>query len=137
MKTDDLLKALSTQKIDDVLTLAADDTFVDYLNRLIDESGIKKSELFRHAQIERSYGYQIIKGRRLPSRDKVIALALSLSLDLEKTNRLLKLSDHSVLYPQVPRDAVIIYCLIHHADVIQTNETLSRYQYPILNEERG
>ena len=137
MKTDELLKALSTRNIRDVIDYSADYDFVSYLNHLLDVSGIKKSELFRKAQIERSYGYQILKGTRIPSRNKVLALALSLSLSLDDTNRLLSLSNNGSLYANVRRDSLIIYCLIHHASVIETNELLSRYHYPILSEERG
>lgn len=137
MKTDELLKALSTQNIDDVLVEVADYDFVSYLAFLVKKAGIKNSMLFEKAQIERSYGYQILKGSRVPSRDKVIALAFALSLDLDETNRLLKLADHGTLYANVKRDAVIIYCLIRHYSLIETNEVLSSYHYSILTEERG
>lgn len=137
MKTDDLVTALSTKDIDDVLPEVADYDFLSYLTYLIQKSGIKNSELFEKAQLERSYGYQILKGRRVPSRNKVIALALSMNLNLDETNRLLKLADHGTLYANVKRDAVIIYCLVRHYSLIETNEALASYQYPILSEERG
>ena len=82
METDKLLDALKTDHISNVLDQVADYNFAGYLNKLIADKGVKKSDLFNEAAIERSYGYQILKGRRLPSRNKVLALALSLKLSL-------------------------------------------------------
>ena len=105
------------------------------MNKLIEDKGVKKSELFNEAMIERSYGYQILKGRRLPARNKVLSLALSLKLSLAETNRLLSLSDNGALYANVKRDAVLIYCLVRGMSVIDTDQQLANYGYQSLNEE--
>lgn len=134
METGKLLDALKKDHLDNVLDQVADYDFAGYLGRLIEERQVKKSELFNVATIERSYGYQILKGRRLPSRDKVLALALSLQLSLEETGRLLSLSDNGALYANVKRDAVIIYCLARHMSVMDTNLLLAQHGYDSLDE---
>lgn len=134
METGKLLDALKKDHLDNVLGQVADYDFAGYLGWLIEERQVKKSELFNAAVIERSYGYQILKGRRLPSRDKVLALALSLKLSLEETGRLLSLSDNGALYANVKRDAVIIYCLARHMSVMDTNLLLAQHGYQSLDE---
>ncbi|CCK84793.1 Putative uncharacterized protein [Lactobacillus equicursoris DSM 19284 = JCM 14600 = CIP 110162] len=134
METGKLLDALKKDHLDNVLDQVADYDFAGYLGQLIEERQVKKSELFNAAAIERSYGYQILKGRRLPSRDKVLALALSLQLSLEETGRLLSLSDNGALYANVKRDAVIIYCLARHMSVMDTNLLLAQHGYDSLDE---
>ena len=135
METDKLLDALKEEHISNVLDQVADYNFAGCLNKLIADKGVKKSDLFNEAMIERSYGYQILKGRRLPSRNKVLALALSLKLSLADTNRLLSLSDNGALYANVKRDAIVIYCLVRHMSVIDTDQQLANYGYQSLNEE--
>ena len=108
METEKLLAALKADHISNVLDQVADYNFAGYLNKLIEDKGVKKSELFNEAMIERSYGYQILKGRRLPARNKVLSLALSLKLSLAETNRLLSLSDNGALYANGKRDAGVI-----------------------------
>ena len=71
----------------------------------------------------------------MPSRNKVLALALSLKLSLKEPNRLLSLSHNWALYANVKRDAVLIYCLVRGMSVIDTDQQLAQYGYQSLNEE--
>lgn len=84
-------------------------TFGDYFYQLIQEKSLKATEVFLLAQINESYGYQLLNGKRQPSRDKVIQLALGLGADLFEINRLLLLAGKSELYVKNQRDAVFMY----------------------------
>lgn len=59
---------------------------------LMHARGVTASKLISAAQIQRNYGYQILDGRRSPSRDKVISLCLALKLELPETQRALTLT---------------------------------------------
>lgn len=99
-------------------------TFKDYIYALIDHKGLKISEALNMAQMSESYGYQLFNGKRQPSRDKVIQLALGLSLSLSETNRLLKLSGKSELYVKEQRDAVFMFALNKRWSLFDVEELL-------------
>ena len=46
-----------------------DDDIRAFFAELIEETGLRKSDLIRMANISRTYGYQIMEGRRLGKRD--------------------------------------------------------------------
>ncbi|MDW7662269.1 MAG: XRE family transcriptional regulator [Bacillota bacterium] len=99
-------------------------TFKDYIYALIEHKGLKISEALNMAQMSESYGYQLFNGKRQPSRDKVIQLALGLGLSLSETNRLLKLSGKSELYVKEQRDAVFMFALNKKWSLFDVEELL-------------
>lgn len=98
--TDELMKLLTSTKntaelkqyTDTLPEMAAVSTFPEYLNEQMIAHNITAANLIAAAQIQRNYGYQILDGRRSPSRDKVISLCLALKLDLLETQRALTLT---------------------------------------------
>lgn len=98
--------------------------FSDSLYKLIELSGKKNSTIFQSANIAESTGYQIMSGKRNPSRDVVIQLALALALDILETNRMLKLAEKSALYVKNKRDALLIYAINNSYSLMGTNELL-------------
>ena len=105
-----------------------------YLKRLCKEKSLSPSEVIRVANIERTYGLQIFRGIKNPSRDKVILLAFGLKLNLDETQQLLKAANKSLLYPKIKRDAVIIYCINNNMNVLDVQFILSDLQLPLLGE---
>lgn len=135
MKTKDLENILTKNEgndLDSLLDKIDERDFVSYLNSLIRASALSNAKIISLSNIERTYYYQILNGTRTPGKDKVVALALVLKLDLEKTNRLLKLSKNASLYPKIKRDAVIMYCLGNKYDVYKTNLYLLDHGYEVL-----
>ena len=55
------------------------------------------------------YFYDVINGRKIPSRDKIIRLALALGLSLDECQTALKFCGRSQLYPRIKRDSIIIH----------------------------
>lgn len=108
-------------------------SFSDYFNTLPEVMRIGTAELSRRSGIERSYCYQLLNGRRTPGRDKVILLSLAAGLDLATTNRCLKMAGLSPLYSRDRRDAIVIWCIGQHRNVLETNETLVKYEEPPLS----
>lgn len=107
-------------------------SFTNYLQMLLDTHHVSKSEFIKKTNLERTYGYQIMNGTRVPSKDKVLQCAFALSIDLHDTNVLLTLSSNQNLYPKIKRDALIIFGINHHYNLMKINELLDEYHYPII-----
>lgn len=60
------------------------------INGYMDEKGITRAELIRRLNIDRNYGYQLLNGTRIPTRNRLIQIGLLLGLDTERFQRLLK-----------------------------------------------
>lgn len=85
---------------------------------------ISKSNLIKNADIDRTYGYQILNGTKKPSRDKILQLCISASLSLEETNKALKIGNVGELYVKIPRDSILIFCINKGLDIMKTNDML-------------
>ncbi len=82
-----------------------------YLAALCDRRQTTPGQVIKSADMDVSFGHQIFKGIRRPSRDKVIQLAFGFGPDVGETQELLKHARFSSLYPKVKRDAVLIFCI--------------------------
>ncbi len=98
-----------------------------YLTQLADEKGLKRPDVVRAAGLDATFGYQIFKGQRKASRDKVLQLIFALSCSLREANRVLKAAGHNELYCKNKRDAIIIFCLSHGYGLHKTDEELFRF----------
>jgi hypothetical protein len=94
-------------------------TIREHFDMLFDEYGIGKAEAIERSGIERGYAYQILRGVKDARRDKYIRLAIGIGLDLEDTQRLLTVARHGILYSKILRDAVIIFGINNHHDIIR------------------
>ncbi len=94
---------------------------------LIRKSGRSKSNIINKADISYCYFYDVISGRKRPSRDKVVRLILAMRLSVEDCQRALTVSGKSRLYPRVKRDSILIHAIEKHLSVFQLTELLGRY----------
>lgn len=101
-----------------------DQTLKDYLNTWLLHKKITKSTVLKKAGITEATGYQYFDGKRNPSREKVIALAIGLDLRLEETNELMKKTGYAQLYPKHPWDAIVIYGITHHLAITEIDDLL-------------
>ena len=111
--------------------------FDQMIRSLCEERGLVPEQVILRAEIDRTYGYQIFRGIRKPSRDKILQIALGMHLNMEETAKLLRLAGLSPLYPRLKREAVILYCLRKGASVLDTQELLSRYGFSLLGSLRN
>jgi len=109
--------------------------FHKYLENLCRQKGLIPSAVVKTSGIERTYGLQIFRGIKNPSRDKVILLAFGFEADIDETQEMLKAADKSTLYPKIKRDAVIIFCIKNKMSVMDAQEILSDLQLPLLGGE--
>ena len=128
--TDELLDELLSSPSPAAFTAAHGIThraLAPYLNELLAAKGLKRSEVVRAAGINETFGYQIFKGQRNPSRDKVLQLAFAMRCDLIETNRLLQASGVNELYCKDRRDAIILFCIDRGRSLQETDEELYRF----------
>lgn len=104
----------------------------DYLNTLIEERGLKKSTIINQSGLDRSYAYQIFDGQRMPTRDKVLALCLSMKLGSKETQQLLKYTGYPPLYAKFKQDSIILFGLEHALSVLEVNELLYELKEAVL-----
>ncbi len=111
-----------------------EDDLSAYLAELMEKHGVTKTELIERANLERGYAYQILRGERAPSRDRLLQIAIGLCATLDETQRLLKLGGKGELYPRVRRDAAIIFCIGKGYSVMDTQLFLDGQALPPLKE---
>ena len=99
-------------------------TLAEYLRRLLDEKNLVKAKVIRDSQLDEGYAQHIFGGRKNPSREKILSLALAMKLSPAETNYLLYYAGHNKLYARNERDAVFVFALENHKTVLQTNELL-------------
>ena len=110
-------------------------TFVTYFNDICSKKNLKKSDLIYNANINRTYGYQILNGDKKPSRDKIIQLCISANLTLKETNKCLILGNVNELYVKNPRDSILIFSINKNLSLFDINELLYDYNLPLLGEK--
>lgn len=103
-----------------------------YLTNLIEEKAMGKSRLIRLSGLDRGYVYDILAGKKNPSRDKVLALCFAMSLSAEDTQQLLKSTGYAPLYVRLERDSIILFGLEHGISLMETNELLFEMNYDVL-----
>lgn len=108
-----------------------------YLQFLCHDQGKLPAEVIRKANLETSYGYQIFKGTRNPSRDTVLQLIFGFQATLPQAQELLRHAGMSPLYPKVKRDAVVIYCLHHNMSLLDAQSVLLELELPMIGEKKN
>lgn len=104
----------------------------DTLNDALCKTGLSVAEIVKRSGLTKSHVYHIFSGKRLPSRDKLIAIAFGFGFDCDETNALLKKSRAALLYSKDPRDAVIMFSLAHGKSIIDANLDLEKQGFEIL-----
>lgn len=99
----------------------------EYLEELLEQKGLKRSQVVHMANLNETFGYQIFTGQRNPSRNKVLQIAFAMALSLRETNRALEGAGASSLYSKDRRDAIIIFCLDRGCSLQKVNEELYRF----------
>ncbi len=108
-------------------------SLAEYLELLLREKCLKKSDVIRRSNLDKNYAYQIFNSNKTnPSRNKLLMLALGMGLQIIEARKLLKIAGACDLYPRNPRDSVILYCLNKGSTLMEVNELLNDYNLEIL-----
>lgn len=98
--------------LDDVLKGIYKESFSMHLQKLINKKGLKNSEVYAAANISKQYFSKLLKGQVKPSKEKVLALAVGLHLNMDETIDFLRLAGYA-LSPISQTDAVVEYFIEH------------------------
>ena len=81
------LKPVSFEKksesLEEALKEIYTDSFEKHLQQLINKKGLKNSEVYATANISKQYFSKLLKGQVKPSKEKMLALAVGLRLNLK------------------------------------------------------
>lgn len=137
MMGEDVAERLTEEVLQELLDAPSLDEFIDahefpavtlpeFLERMLEKKGLKRSRVVRMADLNETFGYQIFTGARNPSRDKVLQIAFAMALSLRETNRALMAAGASSLDSKCRRDAIIIFCIDQGCSLQKVNEELYR-----------
>lgn len=107
-------------------------TLSEMLEALLKEKQLKKSQVIKNAELSEVYGYQIFSGLRTPERDKLLCLAIAMSLSVDEVQGLLKSAGYPLLYVKRPSDSVVLYGICKGLSVAEINNLLFEYDLETL-----
>ena len=129
--TEDLLEELQNEncKIDEYLKGNGEsfvyDKIKDFWETAIEKSGYSKSNIINKSDVSYCYFYDVINGRKIPGRDKIIRLILTMHLSVDECQEALRISGRSALYPRIRRDAIILFAISNGYSIYQLSELLA------------
>ena len=129
--TEDLLEELQNEncKIDEYLKGNGESFFYDkikdFWETAIEKSGYSKSNIINKSDFSYCYFYDVINGRKIPGRDKIIRLILTMHLSVDECQEALRISGRSALYPRIRRDAIILFAISNGYSIYQLSELLA------------
>lgn len=94
------------------------------IQEYISKKNLTKSEAAKRSGMSTVYLYQLLSGKRHPSRDRIICICIGLALSMEESQELLKKSGCSGLYLKIRRDAIIIFGIQNGLSIHQINDRL-------------
>ena len=98
--------------------------FHEYLRQLLREKNLTVRDIADTLNLDRSYVHHIFSGAKKASRERLLAIARAMQLDLEATQYLLRYGGFAILYPRNPWDAVVISAIEHEMTFAEMNEYL-------------
>ena len=133
-RTTELLKELnrSTCSLSKYMS-RNDEVFVNenipkFWEGLVSKSGYSKSNIINKSDFCYCYFYDVISGRKLPTKDKVVRLCLAMKASLRDTQEALKISDRSQLYAKNRRDSILIFAINNKLTIAKCNALLTSYE---------
>lgn len=85
---------------------------------------LQNSDIINRADIGYTFFYDIINGKKKPSREKLVRLFLAMKLNLDEAQMALRVYCYSNLYAKDKRDSMFIYAINHGLSVARLNELL-------------
>lgn len=83
----------------------------ELIGELVKKSDISRAELIRRLDVDVNYGYQLLNGTRIPTRERLIRMGLILGADVEQLQHLLRSALKEALYVRDVTDAKVFYAI--------------------------
>lgn len=96
----------------------------EFLSEYMIKKGLKKSTVIKNAEISEIFGFQILSGKRNPSRNKLLCLCIAAKMNVEETQATLKIAGYAPLYPKNKRDSIILLAIANGKNVCDINNKL-------------
>ena len=102
--------------------------FAEYMRRMFKEKNLSQQEIFLFADIPERYGYKLIsQEKHTRQRDIILRICYAANFTLEETQEALYLYRMPKLYPEFPRDALIMVAFADRpGDIIELNSELKK-----------
>lgn len=115
MKTTDLEQMLKNADEFDEETIKANPAppFYQIIDQLLQERNLKRADLIRKLNFDRTYGHQILNGTRIPTKRQIIQIGLCLGVSVEQLKHMLMICGRESLYVRNIEDAKVIFALEH------------------------
>lgn len=135
-------KILASDRIDECVDGQPRDTWVeqtlcDCLRELLNEKGLTRAQVIAASDVNETFGYQIFKGARRASRDKLLQLCFGMGATVREADRVLRAGDVGRLYARDRRDAVVIFCLNRGYSLMAVDEELYRRGMRTIKDVEG
>ena len=91
-----------------------------YLNERLARSGLTMKEVHKRSGLD-SYFYRIFNGDRNPTRDKLLRVIISMELNVDEVQDILRIYGLAPLYPRLHRDAAIMFGINKKLNVMEMN----------------
>ena len=107
-------------------------SFPDYLQRLINKKGLKNSDVYKAANLQKQYFSKIMNGQTKASKEKVFAIGFGLHLNLDEMTDLIKMAGYSFTNCS-KLDVAVEYFIIHNEyNVVKIDMALYELGLPLL-----
>lgn len=125
-------KDFKKNKLEDLLN-DVDDTFQEALLKIIDSKGLKDSDVYKKADIDRRHFSKIRSNKDYkPKKQTALSLALALGLNLDETIDLLKKAGYA-LSSSSRADLIVRYCIEQGIySLVDVNALLFKFDQPLL-----
>ena len=95
----------------------------EYLNELLGKKDVCVADVARKSG-QGEYVYKVFQGKRKPSRDILICIAIGMGLSIDETQLLLRISQQARLDPRNRRDSIFLYSIKEKYSFEKLNELL-------------
>ena len=94
--------------------------FMKYMNDRIKEKGLRKTNIYREADIKEGYGSKLLtQEKKTRQRDIILRICYAANFTLQETQQALKLYHMEQLYARNERDVVLMIAFNEHKETLE------------------